>query len=290
MVLPNGPEAASAFISVACAATCAPLNPGYRQEELEFYLEDLNAKALIAYGGRMVALEHPSMSVSPVDNIAWLSERLGDGPPLDLDVLTHSRGGLVGRVLAGQGGPVPGVQVGTLVYGATPNHGTPLADPAHVGEFLDRYTSLLNLFPDGPPEVVAAVLEALLTAVKATIVGGIATLPGISAMDPNSEWLGDLAPAPDSTVVQRGIAADFEPTGALAVSFKHRAKDAIVDRVMGPVPNDLVVPTIGVSGTDADPDAIVADPLTFGVDDGVHHSSIFAQRRTHAALRDWLTG
>ncbi|MBI1353322.1 MAG: AMP-binding protein [Acidobacteria bacterium] len=47
MVLPNGPEAASAFVSVACAATCAPLNAAYRQEELEFYLEDLNAKALI---------------------------------------------------------------------------------------------------------------------------------------------------------------------------------------------------------------------------------------------------
>lgn len=250
---------------------------------------DLVGELQHAYGGRMVALEHPSMSVSPVDNIDWLSERLGDGPALDLDVLTHSRGGLVGRVLAGQAGPVRGVEVGTLVYGATPNHGTPLADPGHVGEFLDRHTSLLNLFPAGPTEVVATVLEALLTAVKATVVGGIATLPGINAMDPNSEWLGGLAPAPGSKVVQRAIAADFEPTGALAVSFKHRAKDAVVDRVMGPVANDLVVPTIGVSGTDADPVSIAADPLTFGVEDGVHHSSIFSQPRTHAALREWLS-
>ena len=29
IVLPNGPEMATAFVTVACAATTAPLNPGY---------------------------------------------------------------------------------------------------------------------------------------------------------------------------------------------------------------------------------------------------------------------
>jgi acyl-CoA synthetase (AMP-forming)/AMP-acid ligase II len=47
IVLPNGPEMATAFLSVASAATSAPLNPAYKQEEFEFYLEDLKAKALI---------------------------------------------------------------------------------------------------------------------------------------------------------------------------------------------------------------------------------------------------
>lgn len=47
IVLPNGPEMATAFVSVACAATAAPLNPAYRQPEYEFYLEDLGAKTLI---------------------------------------------------------------------------------------------------------------------------------------------------------------------------------------------------------------------------------------------------
>ena len=47
IVLPNGPDMASAFVSVAAAATTAPLNPAYRDEEFEFYLGDLNAKALI---------------------------------------------------------------------------------------------------------------------------------------------------------------------------------------------------------------------------------------------------
>ncbi len=47
IVLPNGPEMAAAFIAIAQVATTAPLNPGYRQEEFEFYLGDLNAKALV---------------------------------------------------------------------------------------------------------------------------------------------------------------------------------------------------------------------------------------------------
>ena len=47
IVLPNGPEMAAAFMTVAQAATTAPLNPAYKEEEYAFYLEDLNAKAVI---------------------------------------------------------------------------------------------------------------------------------------------------------------------------------------------------------------------------------------------------
>src|SRR5271163_1345149 len=51
IVLANGPEMAAAFLSVASAAAAAPLNPAYRQDEFEFYLGDLNAKALIVEAG-----------------------------------------------------------------------------------------------------------------------------------------------------------------------------------------------------------------------------------------------
>ena len=51
IVLPNGPEMASAFVSIACGTTTAPLNPGYRRKEYDFYLEDLGAKALIVEAG-----------------------------------------------------------------------------------------------------------------------------------------------------------------------------------------------------------------------------------------------
>ena len=51
LVLPNGPEMAVAFLAVASAATCAPLNPAYRENEFNFFLTDLNARALIVQEG-----------------------------------------------------------------------------------------------------------------------------------------------------------------------------------------------------------------------------------------------
>ena len=47
IVLPNGPEMATAFVSIAACATTAPLNPAYRLEEFDFYLSDLGVKALL---------------------------------------------------------------------------------------------------------------------------------------------------------------------------------------------------------------------------------------------------
>ena len=47
LVLPNGPETAAAFLSVSSCATTAPLNPGYREQEFEFYLADLHVTAVI---------------------------------------------------------------------------------------------------------------------------------------------------------------------------------------------------------------------------------------------------
>lgn len=51
LVLPNGPLAASAFLSVSTSTACAPLNPRYREEEFIFYLDDLGADALITFKG-----------------------------------------------------------------------------------------------------------------------------------------------------------------------------------------------------------------------------------------------
>ncbi len=51
IVLPNGAEMATAFIAIASGAAAAPLNPGYRADEFEFYLSDLGAKALVVEAG-----------------------------------------------------------------------------------------------------------------------------------------------------------------------------------------------------------------------------------------------
>ena len=51
IVLPNGPEMAMGFLSIASGAVAAPLNPAYGASEFEFYLSDLNARALVVQSG-----------------------------------------------------------------------------------------------------------------------------------------------------------------------------------------------------------------------------------------------
>ena len=69
IVLPNGPEMAAAFLCVASAATSAPLNPAYKQDEFEFYLEDLKAKALIVEAGS----ESPALRAAEKLGVALLT-------------------------------------------------------------------------------------------------------------------------------------------------------------------------------------------------------------------------
>jgi acyl-CoA synthetase (AMP-forming)/AMP-acid ligase II len=65
IVATNGPEMATAVLSVMTAAAAAPLNPGYRSEEFDFYLSDLRAKALIVEAG----LDTPALAVARARNI-----------------------------------------------------------------------------------------------------------------------------------------------------------------------------------------------------------------------------
>ncbi len=60
IVLPNGPEMATAFVAIAAGASTAPLNPAYKTEELEFYLSDLKASALVIQQG----MEGPARAVA----------------------------------------------------------------------------------------------------------------------------------------------------------------------------------------------------------------------------------
>jgi acyl-CoA synthetase (AMP-forming)/AMP-acid ligase II/acyl carrier protein len=50
--LPNGPEMAVAFLTIGSVAVCAPLNPEYREREFEFFLSDLQPKAILLLAGQ----------------------------------------------------------------------------------------------------------------------------------------------------------------------------------------------------------------------------------------------
>ena len=60
VVLPNGPAMAAVFLGVAAFAACAPLNPNFRKQDFEFYLQDLEAKAIVVAMG----VESPARAVA----------------------------------------------------------------------------------------------------------------------------------------------------------------------------------------------------------------------------------
>ena len=110
IVLPNGPEMASAFITMAQSCTTAPLNPNYREEEYLFYLKDLNAKALVVLqdynGPALAAANHLNISVIKVsvnpEHLAGEFELLGEThnsvisqrlpTPQDVALILHTSG------------------------------------------------------------------------------------------------------------------------------------------------------------------------------------------------------
>ena len=89
IVLPNGPEMATAFVTIAGAATTAPLNPGYRQEEFEFYLDDLNSKALVVEKDS----DSPAVAAAKKLGIGVVElSTTGDRPAGDFDLETSMSG------------------------------------------------------------------------------------------------------------------------------------------------------------------------------------------------------
>ena len=89
MVLPNGPEMAVSFLAVSCGATCAPLNPAYRAEEFEFYLSDLNAKAVLLPAGS----DSPARAAAAKLEIPVIEVAVDPGRPAGLFSLGDSRAG-----------------------------------------------------------------------------------------------------------------------------------------------------------------------------------------------------
>ncbi len=93
IVLENGPEMASAFVAIASAATCAPLNPAYRREEFDFYLSDLNAVALVIGEG----VDSPARSVAAERGIPVIELCVDPAQPAGVFTLACLSGGAVAK-------------------------------------------------------------------------------------------------------------------------------------------------------------------------------------------------
>ena len=242
------------------------------------------------YGGRVVAWEHPSISLTPRANVEWLAGQLAgaDAPALTLDVVTHSRGGLVGRALAERGeelGTDGRAAVRTLVMVAPPNAGTALADVKNIRHLLDRVTNLVQFVPAAAGgDVLGPVLEV----VKQVAVGAFSGLEGIMAMDPGGTDLADFNTGRATSTAYRVISAEYEPPQGS--SLGRIARDAGTDLVFGALANDLVVPTEGAWDLPQTPGFPVDERLVLEKTLGVDHSTFFGREDVTARLLDWLPG
>ena len=235
------------------------------------------------YEGRVFAFDHPTVSVDPNHNVEWLIESVPRGVELDLDILCISRGGLVARRLAAEQGGPRAIHVGKIVFVASPNAGTPLADPKRLNDFIDSYTNLFNLLPDTP---VTIVLESIIGIAKLIAVNALRGLKGVEAMVPDGDYLRELAGRRAGADRHFALASDYEP---VEPGLKAFAMDSLIDAFQKEA-NDLMVPTAGVyEGAGSSPFPIrSANRLVFDHSKGVSHSGYIRHPNARAAISRWL--
>ena len=203
---------------------------------------DVLAAVSDAYGGRVAALDHHTLGLSPIENADLVRELVPDGLELEVDLVCHSRGGLVSRALAGQGTD-PVFNVRRIVHVASANHGTALATGSNLVPMIDRITTMVNLMPDAAA-VAEAALTSVLVVVKIIAKYGLTGIPGLAAMDSAGEFLAGFN-ATELPTEQYAVAADFTPSGGWRAMALRNVENVVVDRIFGTAANDLVVPTAG---------------------------------------------
>jgi hypothetical protein len=261
------------------------------------------------YGNRVYALEHPTLSASPIENAMALAETLPAGAQLHL--LTHSRGGLVGDVLARVGADPDDpfeafaakadapqrrqlrdlaasvrskqIAVERLVRVACPARGTLLASRR-----LDAYLSVLKWTLDLAGITAAPGVVELLAEIARHRTDP-QELPGLAAQIPDSpliRWL--YTPVRSSA---HTAAARQQLDGVVAGDLRVVAGDIDGDSVASWVKtlvadsffwtdNDLVVQTRSMYGGSP------RSAATFVLDEGgrVSHFNYFANEHTAGAV------
>jgi len=103
MALPNSLSTVVAFLAASMAGTAAPLNPGYKEDEFRFFLDDTNAKVLLlppegVDEARAAAGQVPILTVDTdatgVVSLRGISERAPVAPPRidDVALILHTSG------------------------------------------------------------------------------------------------------------------------------------------------------------------------------------------------------
>ena len=238
IVLPNGREMATAFLGVASNATAAPLNPTYREAELEFYLSDLGARALITSD----ALDTPARDVARQMGI----------PVLHLGAIANGGFELVGDGAAPSSDGAPTAEDTALVLHTSGTTSRPKQVPLTQRNIVASARNIQAWLQLGPEDRCLNVMplfhiHGLMAALTASIAGGASVVctPGFIATRV-FDWM-----------------QAFSPTWYTAVPTMHQA---ILDRApMHPeVLADLDLRFVRSSSASLPPQVLAALEDTFG--------------------------
>jgi len=255
---------------------------------------------------RVLAFDHPTLSVSPMINARNLALALGDAPA-QVDVVCHSRGGLVTRwwlEAFDRGDP----RTRRAVFVGAPLAGTGLAAPPNLKGSLGLLGNIASALGSGVAavpflavmtgvfQVVSSVTK--LAAKTPAIDAAVALVPGLAAQSRvgnNAELLSlrrsDAAPAGRYFAVR----ADFESEKHGWQFWKYfrrmgdRAVDALADCVFEGK-NDLVVDTGSMTELSRELAFPPEQVYDFGTQDRVHHTNYFEQPETLAFIQSQLGG
>ncbi len=242
------------------------------------------------YHDRVLAFDHYTITEDPVDNVRWLVKQVGDNA-LNVDLLCHSRGGLVSRVLA-EGFPGSNVDLGRVtvdrvVFTASPNAGTVLTDTDKLGSYIDMFTNLFSLASNPIIDGLAGVIEL----VKDLAANSVDGLTGLQSMRPGGPFLTMLnSRQTGHGDGYRSIAADFEPAGGGSPILW--TLDKIADGAFTMATNDLVVPTDGVFAGNGSSRFPIPPDRCFTLDStkAIMHTDYFRHGEVQERILAWLPG
>jgi hypothetical protein len=249
----------------------------------------------------VLTFDHPTIAVSPMLNALDLGRRLA-GVQGDIDVVCHSRGGLVTRWWLEAFDRAPGARRAVLV--GSPLDGTSLASPPRLRNVMSWLTNLNKVIAAGLSpipflHVVGALarLTAVVTNAAAqtpVLDAAVALIPGLVAQSrvQNNFELNRLNIAggrrPDYFAIKSNFQTD-KPGWEFwkyFVDTKKKVLDGLTDLVFAR-DNDLVVDTdsmIVIGKECVRPDRVFAFPAG----DTVYHTNYFRQPDTLKHIGEWL--
>ena len=255
---------------------------------------------------QVLSFDHFTLSRSPLINAVELSRLFAATNAERLDVICHSRGGLVTRWWCEVLDQKPRKRR-RVVFVGCPLQGTSLADPESVRNGLNLLTNVGRVLGDGlqliPMLTVAGGLMQILSSItsvasRAPLVdAGISMIPGLAAMSRvgNNHELNALnvmnaAPQADYFAVT----SDFEPDPLkwrFWRMFSARAADTAVDHLVFRQANDLIVDTTSMTYHAWGPNPVLENNPVFRCFDrheGVHHTNYFRNAKTTEFLTEAL--